>query len=117
MLLAGLFAGLGLLLALLVTAGLGALRTSPSGGLGRLFATAAEAGEDECPFMNEVLAAGQGEVKVVRVPLSGLIVLGEESWYAGNADTALRAIRRASRFQKMHCSARQRQPTSGHPKH
>jgi len=55
------------------------------------------AGEDEAPFMQETWSAGNGDVKVVRIPVEGLIMLGETSrWTGGNADTVLRSIRRAT---------------------
>jgi len=54
-------------------------------------------GEDEAPFMTETWSAGRGDVKVVRIPVEGLIMLGEGSmWRSGNANTVLRSIRRAT---------------------
>jgi len=53
-------------------------------------------GEDEAPYMVETWSSGHGDVKVVRIPVSGMIMLGDTSWYMGNANTALRSIRRAT---------------------
>lgn len=56
-------------------------------------------GAEEFPAMTETRAYGRpGGVKVVRIPLTGLIMLREGSSFraAGNAETALRSIRRAT---------------------
>ena len=57
------------------------------------------AGADEFPQMNEIWSEGAGTVKVVRIPLRGLIMFGTEgSLFApdsGSADMAFRSIRRA----------------------
>jgi len=54
-------------------------------------------GTDEAPFMTEHWSSGAGDVKVVRIPVEGLIMLGESRWGgAGNANTVLRSIRRAT---------------------
>lgn len=95
----GLFIGLGLLVAALLAGGLGLVHLPQDGRLGVLFhrhEAAADMGEDECPDMVETWSCGQGEVKVVRIPVEGMIMLGESSWYAGNANTVLRSIRRAT---------------------
>jgi protease-4 len=97
-LLVGLFVGLGLLVAFLLAVGMGSLHAGhgagavwPLGGRHGL-----EAGEDEFPNMVEAWSFGDGDVKVVRIPVTGMIMLGEDSWYAGNANTVLRSIRRAT---------------------
>lgn len=93
----GVFAGLGVLIALLLAGSLGAGGSAGESGLSGLLGLAyREAGEDESPDMVEVWSSGAGDVKVVRVPLSGMIALGEGDWYAGNANTVLRSIRRAT---------------------
>lgn len=46
--------------------------------------------------MVETWSFGSGDVKVIRIPVVGMIMLGEDSWYAGNANTVLRSIRRAT---------------------
>lgn len=59
-------------------------------------------GEDECPLLSEVwsygLASDLADAKVVRIPLSGAIMLDEESWYtrSGSATEALAAIHYAT---------------------
>jgi len=53
-------------------------------------------GEDEVPQMREVWSYGAGDVKVVRIPLQGMILLGDDSWKSGNASMVLRSIRRAT---------------------
>lgn len=98
-LLVGLFVGLGLLVAVLVMGGLSALSLPQEQGLAGLLGRRHKAcgvGEDEAPYMIETWSSGQGEVKVVRVPVTGMIMLGESAWYAGNANTVLRSIRRAT---------------------
>ena len=57
-----------------------------------------EGGEDEIPVLNEVWSGGSGETKVVRIPLSGVIFLGENSWMGDTTPSlaALRAIKRAT---------------------
>jgi protease-4 len=98
MLLAGLFLGLGLLVAAVLACGLGAAgmagEMKVDGLLGHHHA--GEKGEDEAPDMAETWSAGDGDTKVVRIPVTGTIMLSEDSWYAGSANTALRAIRRAT---------------------
>jgi len=98
-LLIGLFVGLGLLVAVLLAGGLGAVNWPQGEGLAGVFNRSAHAegvGEDEAPYMVETWSSGSGDVKVVRIPVAGMIMLGESSWYAGNANTALRSIRRAT---------------------
>ncbi|MEI6647849.1 MAG: signal peptide peptidase SppA [bacterium] len=53
-------------------------------------------GEDEAPQMKETWSYGTGEVKVVRIPLQGMITLSEDNWKSGNANMVLRSIRRAT---------------------
>jgi protease-4 len=55
-------------------------------------------GQDEAPMLTEVWSSGQGEKKVVRIPLTGVIFLGDPGAAGdpGSADSALRAIRRAT---------------------
>lgn len=58
-----------------------------------------EIGEDECPSMNETWSEGRGSNKVVRIPLTGMIMLGDKGSVfspAGSSDMALRSIRRAT---------------------
>jgi len=95
----GLFVGLGLLVAVTVMGGLSMLSLPREGGIGGLFHklhTDQDMGEDDAPFMVETWSSGQGDVKVVRIPVNGMIMLGDSSWYVGNANTALRSIRRAT---------------------
>ncbi|MDX9866935.1 MAG: signal peptide peptidase SppA [Kiritimatiellia bacterium] len=94
----GMFIGFGLLTAALVMGSLHALNVAGEHGVAawvHSLRAHPEAGEDEAPNLIETWSSGCGEVKVVRIPLSGMIMLGDSSWYAGNAATALRAIRRA----------------------
>ena len=55
-----------------------------------------DVGEDEAPSMVETWSAGNGDVKVVRIPVEGVITLNEGRWHGGNANTVLRSIRRAT---------------------
>ena len=100
MLLIGLFVGLGIVVAVLLAGSLGVLNLPQQGWhVGSLFRhnkVEADVGEDEAPYMVETWSAGNGDAKVVRIPISGLIMLGNDSWYTGNANTALRSIRRAT---------------------
>ena len=58
-------------------------------------------GEDEFPSLTETWSAGRGKKKVVRVPLRGLITLGDGGgWTSGGDDSAaaaFMAIRRATK--------------------
>lgn len=95
----GLLIGVGLLFTVALVGGIKAMNLPPDTDLGGLFGrkhTCGEVGEDEAPYMVEKWSYGSGDVKVVRVPLSGMIMLGESSWYMGNANTVLRSIRRAT---------------------
>ncbi len=99
MLLIGLFLGMGLLVAVLLAGGLGLLGVHEDWRLKSLFARSGEpgCGEDEAPSMVETWSSGKGDVKVVRVPITGMIMLGDNAaWYSGSANTALRSIRRAT---------------------
>ncbi|MFU8780700.1 MAG: signal peptide peptidase SppA [Kiritimatiellia bacterium] len=56
-------------------------------------------GEDEFPTLNEIWSEGDGETKIVRIPLYGMILLGSEPGLFGgisSTDLALRSIRRAT---------------------
>ncbi|MEI7946186.1 MAG: signal peptide peptidase SppA [bacterium] len=53
-------------------------------------------GIDEMPQMKETWSYGTGDVKVIRIPLQGMIMLSEDTWNGGNANVALRSIRRAT---------------------
>ena len=105
--------GFGCLMGVIIFAGLGIMMSAgiigltlrgyddPSGALkGLLSRTAGQegVGADEAPFMTETWSAGDGDVKVVRIPVEGLIMLGKEDsmWSSGNANTVLRSIRRAT---------------------
>ena len=93
LLVAGLVA-MGLLLGLL--AGLGSMAGSKfSIGKGR--SSNGSLGKDEMPDLEEVWSVGQGDVKVIRIPLTGMIMLDHASpLNKGTANQALRAIRRAT---------------------
>lgn len=53
-------------------------------------------GEDECPRMIEKWSTGSGTSKVVRIPVTGMIMLTQSGWGDRSAITALRSIRRAT---------------------
>ncbi|MCL2104441.1 MAG: signal peptide peptidase SppA [Kiritimatiellaeota bacterium] len=53
-------------------------------------------GVDETPFMVEQWSSGKGKVKVVRIPVEGMILLGNRGWRGEGSDTVLRSIRRAT---------------------
>lgn len=58
-----------------------------------------DVGEDEYPALDEVWSEGHGSNKVVRIPLSGMIMLGAEPGLfgtPGTSDMALLSIRRAT---------------------
>ena len=91
--------GLAVLAALAVVYGLSSVSREFSFRGGRHVSfTRLEGGEDEVPQMREVWSSGHGETKVVRVPLTGIIYLGESDWMGdtSSAVSALRAIRRAT---------------------
>jgi len=60
-------------------------------------------GEDEFPRLSEIWSSGQGDATVVRIPLSGVIFFGEPGMIGdpGSADSAIRAIRRATQDPKI----------------
>lgn len=64
-----------------------------------------ERGKDEFPELNEIWSCGSGETKVVRIPLRGLIALGADKPMfgsdAGSADSALKAISRATHDEEV----------------
>ncbi|MFO7870120.1 MAG: signal peptide peptidase SppA [Kiritimatiellia bacterium] len=74
------------------------------GGVGMCFAfrkpvMSRKAGVDEMPPMQEIWSCGKGDVKVVRIPLKGMILLEEGGFFpsgAGSARVALRSIQRAT---------------------
>ena len=91
--------GFGAGVVVLLMGGAGVLNRSHKNPLAGVFVRhhpEEERGEDEAPFMIETWSSGHGDVKVVRVPVVGMIMLGESSWYVGNANTVLRSIRRAT---------------------
>ena len=53
-------------------------------------------GEDEYPHMIEKWSTGSGTTRVVRVPVTGMIMLAPSPWGERSAVTALRSIRRAT---------------------
>ncbi len=98
-LIVGLLVGFGLLVAVVVMGSLGAFNFPQEqrfAGLFHMKSHDGEMGEDEAPYLVETWSSGHGDVKVVRIPVEGMIMLGESSWYVGNANTALRSIRRAT---------------------
>jgi len=59
-------------------------------------------GEDECPSLREYWAWGHGKTKVVVIPLKGLILLdANDGRFFGAASSTMRAIRRATRDEKV----------------
>jgi protease-4 len=94
-----LFVGLGVLMSLALASGLGALDFSQTPAVAALFHhkhADTGLGEDDMPDMNETWSTGQGDTKVVRIPVEGMIMLGGHAWRSGNTDTVLRSIRRAT---------------------
>ncbi len=95
----GLLIGIGLLFVAVLVGGFKAMNLPQDKAVAGLFSKkhrVGDVGEDEAPYMVEKWSYGAGTIKVVRVPVSGMIMLGESSWYMGNANTALRSIRRAT---------------------
>ncbi len=77
------------------------LRTtgSPLLSSGHFAKSTAEYGDDECPALDEIWSYGQGSNKVVRIPITGMIMLGDSGslFHSGSsAGMALNAIRRAT---------------------
>ncbi|MFC1462434.1 signal peptide peptidase SppA [Verrucomicrobiota bacterium] len=72
---------------------------------GMLDSLGREKGKDEFPEMDEIWSYGAGETKVVRIPLRGMIALGGDKPLfgsdAGSADSALKAIRRATHDEEV----------------
>ncbi|MDD4024807.1 MAG: signal peptide peptidase SppA [Kiritimatiellae bacterium] len=98
-LLLGLLIGIGLLFAALLAGGIKVMNLPQDKAVAGLFGKKHKCegfGEDEAPYMLEQWSYGSGTVKVVRVPLAGMIMLGDSAWYMGNANTVLRSIRRAT---------------------
>jgi protease-4 len=99
MLLAGLFLGAGLLVAVLLMGLLGVSGLPQENRLASLFhrhSGLEESGADEAPYLAETWSLGHGDVKVIRIPLVGTISLGDSTLNLGNANTVLRSIRRAT---------------------
>lgn len=68
-----------------------------AGFFSRSLSMSSAMGEDEAPYMTETWSSGSGDVKVVRIPVEGIIMLGGGNmWADGNASTVLRSIRRAT---------------------
>jgi protease-4 len=89
------------LIVLAIAAGLFWLsKSNQAGRFGDLFATALQDyGEDEFPEFDEIWSYGTGSNKVVRIPVTGMILLGDGGspfMPNGSSDLALRAIRRAT---------------------
>ncbi len=73
---------------------------SLSGSFAKTTSVTQSMGVDESPQVSEVWSCGEGESKVVRIPISGFIHLGEESTLLGTMPSptlvALRSIRAAT---------------------
>ena len=104
--------GFGCLIAIAIFGGMMALTAIPmiwsfavamQGGRTGFFHSmhVSDAGEDVAPFMTETWSAGNGDVKVVRIPVEGIIMLGEGRWRGGQTDTVLRSIRRATHDEEV----------------
>ena len=90
-------------LAIVATFGIASLTKQFSGGHTHKLASSAklDGGEDEIPMLQEVWSSGAASgTKVVRIPLTGTIMLGEDGWMenAGSASAALRAEGNEGRF-------------------
>lgn len=98
LLMMGMLLGGGVLIAGLLASGLHVLETGVEAPLNTIMKKRHRAigGEDEVPYMVERWSYGEGDIKVVRIPVTGLLMLGESSWNMGNANTVLRSIRRAT---------------------
>ena len=93
--------GVVVLVAIVATIGIVSLTRQISGGHVHRFVSSArlEGGEDEVPVLREIWSSGASSgSKVVRIPLTGLIMLGEDGWMenSASASAALRAIKRAT---------------------
>ncbi|MBP5226049.1 MAG: signal peptide peptidase SppA [Kiritimatiellae bacterium] len=82
---------------LIILMGIGSLMKGKSRFLWDSENASAQFGKDEMPEMKEIWSSGNGDVKVVRIPLTGMILLNNDSpFHTGTADQTLRAIRRAT---------------------
>lgn len=76
-----------------------------SSSFGRATAATESMGVDECPQLSEVWSCGQGDSKVIRIPINGFIHLGEESTLLGTMPSptlvALRSIRAATHDEEV----------------
>ena len=93
--------GVIVLVAIVATLGLVGLSRQFSSGHAHHYMASShlDGGEDEIPVLREIWSSGSsGGAKVVRIPLTGMIMLGEESWVdnPSSAAAALRAIKRAT---------------------
>jgi protease-4 len=92
--------GVILLGAVVAVIGFVSMSRQVSGGHGHHFLSASrlEGGEDEVPMLREIWSSGSATgTKVVRIPLTGLIMLGEDGWIDNSsAAAALRSIKRAT---------------------
>jgi protease-4 len=94
-------AGVTVLLAIAAVVAIAAFSRQFSGGHSHRYVAAAklEGGEDEVPLLQEVWSSGASAgTKVVRISLSGMIMLNDDGWMddAASATAALRAIQRAT---------------------
>lgn len=101
LLLAGIVAAVGCLVFIVLVV-IGSVAASPlddgaTAGSSRLWKLKRSSGRDEFPEMEEVWSAGSGSVKVVRIPLRGMIALDNDGWSPGSTAVVLRSIRRATR--------------------
>ena len=94
--------GVIVLVAVVAVIGLVSVSKKVSGGHAHHFVASPRleaGGEDEVPVLREIWSSGvESGTKVVRIPLTGMIMLGEDGWAenAASASAALRAIKRAT---------------------
>ena len=90
--------GFGMIAAVVALVWFGVASGNLEGEFGSSFMGAAAGGhgEDEFPNMIEKWSTGSGTTKVVRIPVSGMIMLSQSPWGDRSAVTALRSIRRAT---------------------
>ncbi|MEI8243329.1 MAG: signal peptide peptidase SppA [bacterium] len=93
--------GVIVLVAVVAVIGLAMVSKQMGGGRGHRFVSPArlEGGEDAVPELREIWSSGaSGGAKVVRIPLAGMIALGDDGWMddSASASAALRAIKRAT---------------------
>ncbi|MFZ4396257.1 MAG: signal peptide peptidase SppA [Kiritimatiellia bacterium] len=98
--------GMVALLAIVLVIGIVAVSKSFPGGAKHRFVASArvEGGEDEVPELREIWSSGSAAgTKVVRIAMSGLIMLGDSEWSesADSASAAMRAIKRATHDQEI----------------